>query len=229
MAGKTIIIGIIFLSFVLVFGGCGRGSRETPKEIAATPSELHRAELQNTISRKFENPQAHYELGQSYQAEGLWAQAEYHYNIAMSFDPSHRPAQAAMINCLRASGDTAKADTTADVYISQVSGSAEESLRLALAFQKERLDNLALTCYQQALRLAPNSAKINRQIGYYYMSKQDLVRAKEYLYRSFQLNPNQPEVAGELGRLGVDVTGARAGSNVKKLDRIVTDSEKDMQ
>lgn len=229
MAGKTIIIGTVFLSFVLVFGGCGRASSKKPQEIAATPSELERTELQEKISRKFENPQAHYELGQSYQADGLWAQAQYHYNIAMSFDPAHRPAQAAMISALRASGDTAKAETTADVYISQVSGSAGESLRLALAFQKERLDDLALTCYQQALRLAPNSAKINRQIGYYYMSKQDLVRAKEYLYRSFQLNPNQPEVAGELGRLGVDVTGARRGINTEKLDKIVTDSEKNSQ
>ncbi|MGD9110472.1 MAG: hypothetical protein PVG93_05985 [Phycisphaerales bacterium] len=229
MAGKTIIISVIFSSFLLILGGCGKGSSEQPKEIAATPAELQRAELQKTISRKFENPPAHYELGQGYQADGLWAQAQYHYNIAMSFDPAHRPAQAAMINCLRASGDTVKADTTADVYISQVSGSAEESLKLALAFQKERLDDLALTCYQQALRLAPNSAKINRQVGYYYRSKQDLVRAKEYLYRSFQLNPNQPEVAGELGRLGVDVTGARPGTSAKKLDRIVTDSEKDTQ
>jgi hypothetical protein len=42
-------------------------------------------------------------------------------------------------------------------------------------------------------------------LGYYYLSKNDTVRAKEYFTRSFQLDPGQPEVAGELGRLGVEV------------------------
>ena len=51
--------------------------------------------------------------------------------------------------------------------------------------------------------MSPNSAEINKQIGYYYLSKNDNVRAKDFLIRSFDLNRNQPEVAGELGRLGV--------------------------
>jgi Flp pilus assembly protein TadD len=75
--------------------------------------------------------------------------------------------------------------------------------------------------------MAPNSAKINRQIGYYYLSKGNKDVARDYLSRSFQLNPNQPEVAGELGRLGVAVKIPRkTEKSTKKLDKMVEKSEK---
>ena len=57
----------------------------------------------------------------------------------------------------------------------------------------------------QAIHLAPTSAKVHKQLGYYYLSKNDKVHAEEYFKRSFNLDPVQPEVAGELGRLGVEV------------------------
>jgi hypothetical protein len=46
---------------------------------------------------------------------------------------------------------------------------------------------------------------VNKEMGLYYLDKGDKVLAKEYLIRSFNLDPNQPDVAGELGRLGVEV------------------------
>ena len=132
-----------------------------------------------------------------------------------------------MVKVLADSGDKTKSALTADIYINQVSASAEESLLLAMAFQKQRMDDYALTCYRQALRLAPNSAKIHRQIGFYYLSKNDRVLAQEYLIRSFQLNPNQPDVAGELGRLGVAVQIPRkTEKKTKSLDKIVEQSDK---
>mgnify|MGYP001586083777 FL=1 len=187
--------------------GCnGQGTSvakvDQPRSI---PPSAKKADLLKQLERRFENPQVHFELGQLYQAEGLLQKAEYHYNVALGFDPANAQAQAAMVKLFFDSGDTAKGKTYADVYINQVSGSAVQSLRLAMAFQEVQLDDYALTCYQQALNLAPNSARVNKQIGYYYLSKNDKARAKEYLVRSFQLDPNQPEVAGELGRLGVEV------------------------
>ena len=96
-----------------------------------------------------------------------------------------------------------------------------------MAFQKEILDEYAMACYQQALRRAPNSAKIHRQMGYYYLSKGDRARAQDYLTRSFHLDPHQPEVAGELGRLGVPVRIPRkTQKSTKKLDKIIEQSDK---
>jgi tetratricopeptide (TPR) repeat protein len=168
------------------------------------PLDAKKAEVLKVLDRKFENPQAHFELGQIYQTEGLTQKAEYHYNVALSFDPSHVQAQAAMVKLFLNSSNPAKGKTYADLYVTQ-SGSEVQLLRLAKAFQAEQLDEYALTCYQQALRVAPESAEVSKQLGFFYLARNDKARAKEYLVRSFQLDPRQPEVANELGRLGVEV------------------------
>jgi len=183
MTGKGFINLAFLICTLVMLGGCNSsaGKGRLKKEIAATPTDKKKAELLRQIDRKFENPQAHFELGQLYQADGMWSQAEYCYNTTLSFDPIHRDAQAAIVKTLTDGGDAAKAKLTAEIYMNQVSASPEESLRLGLAFQKQGLDDYALDCYNQALTLAPNSAKINRQIGYYYLTKNDKARAKDYL------------------------------------------------
>lgn len=194
-----------------------------PDKIRATASDVRKDALLRELDRKFENPDVHFELGQLYQADGMWSKAEYHYNVALSFAPAHRPAHAAMVKMLQSSGNSARAKVAADLYINQVSGSAGESLKLGLAFAGQQLDDNALACYMQALNLAPNSARVNREIGYHYLRKNDLIRAKEYLVRSFQLDPRQPDVAGELGRLGVAVRIPRR-TQTKSLEKVTEGS-----
>ncbi len=232
MRGRAQFIGLALLVGVLLFVGCGGGGAKAPRsdEIKVVLAEKEKAKLLRQLDRKFENPEAHFELGRLYQADGLWAKAEHEYTVALSFDPVHRRAQAARVKVLLSSGDTIKAELLADEYTLQASNLALGSLKLALAFQKQALDEYALACYQQALRLAPNSAKINRQIGYYYLSKNDKVRAQEYLARSIQLDPIQPEVAGELGRLGVTVSVPRkTKKSAKQLNKIIEQSDKEMR
>jgi tetratricopeptide (TPR) repeat protein len=220
-------ISLTFLICTLLFGGCERGRSKELKELARTPAEEEKAALLKQLDRKFEDPEGHYKLGKLYQADGLWTQAEHEYTITLGFDPVHRRAQAARVKVLLGSGDTAGSEFSANFYMNQASTSAAGSLRLAMAFQKETLDEYAMACYQQALRLAPNSAIINRQIGYYYLSRGNQVQAQDYLSRSFQLDPHQPEVAGELGRLGIPVRIPRKiQRSTKKLNRIVEQSDK---
>jgi tetratricopeptide (TPR) repeat protein len=222
---KSVAAGLILLAFILLFSGCE--GNKAPKEIGRTEAEKKKAKLQKAIERKFEDAEAHFKLGQLYQADGLLTKAEDQYGITLNFDPAHKEAQAARVKVLTSSGDTTKAALLAEEYIERASVSAAGSLRLALAFQEQGVDDYALKCYQQALRMAPNSAKINRQIGYYYLSKGEKDIAREYLSRSFQLNSNQPEVAGELGRLGVAVKIPRKTvKNAKKLDEMVEKAEK---
>jgi tetratricopeptide (TPR) repeat protein len=225
---QTKLVVFAFLTCALLFVGCDfLGGGKKAEEIGKMPEEEKKAELLKSIDKKFDNPEAHYKLGRLYQADGLWTQAETCYNTALRFDPGHRAAQAAMVKVLLESGNTARGELYADIYMNQVGSSAAGSLRLGLAFQKEQLDEYAMSCYRQAQRLAPGSAKIQRQIGYYYLSKNDKVLAKEYLMRSFALDPKQPEVAGELGRLGVAVEiPRRVEKSTKKLDKIVEQSER---
>lgn len=220
---------ICFFTFALLFFysmslvGCkGHGSGVVVTgNTEAILADQKKAALLKELDRKFENPEAHFELGKLYQDERAWSKAEYYYRTALSFDITLREAQAGLVKVFLESGQTAKAKTIADEYMNQVSNSAGGSYRLGFAFQKQLLDEYAFACYQQALRLAPNSASIHRQLGYYYLSKGDKVRAEEYLKRSFQLNPLQPDVAGELGRLGVEVRIPRkTEKRAQKLDKI---------
>jgi Tfp pilus assembly protein PilF len=195
--------GLLLLSY----GGCTEGEAEAPNIDGVNAATIQKGEAQllQEVAEKFENPDAHFQLGQIYARESRWAKAEYHYNVALRFDPAHKPSQAAMVKMLIDSGDTTKAQQYVDEYMEQASTSATESVRLAEAFDKQGLDQRAVACFEQALRLSPNSPEVNKRIGYYYLRKDDEARAKEYLTRSFQTNPNQPDVASELGRLGVVV------------------------
>jgi len=200
-------IFILNCTLLLALIGCESPEMKTAEAERARklPADVRKANIQNSLNQKFENPVAHYELAQIYHAEGNWAKAEYHYNIALSFDPANADAQVAMVKLFLESGDTAKAKNYANSHINDAGDSDIQSLRLAMAFEKQQLDEYALACYQQALNLAPDSARINKQLAYYYLGKGNKERAKEYLVRSFQLDPRQPEVAGELGKLGVEV------------------------
>ena len=212
--GCTFSHGFLFIVSLTLFSlcivslvGCNgqQASVDGLDRSRSIPMDARKAEVLRTLDQKFENPKAHFELAQIYRAEGLTQKAEYHYGVALSFDPAHVQAQAAMVKLFFDSGNPAKGKTYADIYVDGVSGSAPQSIKLAKAFQDEQLDEYALACYQQALQSAPDSAVVNGQIGFYYLSKNDKARAKEYFVRSFQLDPRQPDVANELGRLGVEV------------------------
>lgn len=216
----TVFIFTFLLLCTTFFTGCVNPNLTETGTVKTVPAEQRKAELLKTLDRKFENPQAHYELGQIYQSERRWMKAEYHYNTALGFDPALSEAKAAMVKVFIESGETAKSKTYADIYMNQAAGSASASFRLGMAFQKQLLDEYAFDCYMQALNLAPNSAKVHKQLGYYYLSKNDKVRAEEYLKRSFQLDPVQPEVGRELGRLGVEVRIPRqVQKNTRKVDK----------
>lgn len=215
----TVVTFTLLLFCTIFFVGCK--SQQSIDSAQNVPIEQRKADLLKTLDRKFENPQAHYELGQVYQSERNWIKAEYHYNVALGFDPAHAEAQAAMVKVFIESGDTAKSKTYADIYMNQVAGSADASFRLGFAFQKQLLDEYAFDCYMQALQLDPTSAKVHKQLGYYYLAKNDKVRAEEYLKRSFQLDPVQPEVGRELGRLGVEVRIPRkAEKSPGRVDKV---------
>ncbi|UCG57519.1 MAG: tetratricopeptide repeat protein [Phycisphaerales bacterium] len=206
---------------LLLAAGCAQDHAKAPRsvETVSAPVDSEETILLKRLEVKFENPDAQFELGQLYHRQSRWAKAEYHYGLALGFDPAHRAAQAALVRMLGDSGKTAKAEQYSQSYIGQVSSSPRELLRLGEAFEEQALDEYALVAYQRALRAAPNSPEVNNAIGYYYLGKGDKTRAKEYLSRSFELSPNQPAVAGALGRLGVVVkVPYRAERDTAKAD-----------
>jgi tetratricopeptide (TPR) repeat protein len=200
---RVIISGTMLCA--LLVAGCRNTSTPRVDQNVMAAADIHKAELQKELNQKWENPPVHFELGQLYHAAGDYSKAEYHYNIALGFKPAYREVQAAMVKLQLSKGDKTKADWVANGYMTQVASIPEQLLSLGAAFEKQGLDDYALKSYQEALKTAPDSSAVNRQLGYYYLNKNKKDTAKEYFIRSFQLNPDQPDVAGELGRLGVAV------------------------
>lgn len=216
---RAIVMAVVLCALVVV--GCRQTGAARVDQNVRIAADIRKAELQRGLDRKWENPDAHYQMGQLYHAEGDWSKAEWHYNIAIGFNPAHRDAQAALVKVQMDKGDKAKGEWAANSYLTQVASSPEQMLALGVALEKQGLDDYALKCYGDALKLSPNSPAANRQLGYYYLGKNKQDLAKDYFIRSFQLNPNQPDVANELGKLGVAVRIPQAPSSSEDLSQPV--------
>jgi len=215
MTGRVQPLCFVMVIGVLLLAGCTPSDSDEGSQ-APVPPDQQRADLLRQLNRKFENPKAHSELGQFYLEQGRLDDAEFHYKTALSFDPMFWSARAGMVKVLEAKGLTAEARQTAELYINEVGASAGRSLKLGRAFQNKQLDGYALACYQQALRLEPDSAAVYKQLGYFYLGGDDEVRAQEYFRRSFELDWNQPDVAYELGRMGTHIEVQRKSEQLSE-------------
>jgi Flp pilus assembly protein TadD len=222
---KTIFKVLVITLVCMVINGCGEqqktatGEKVNDKELTSQ-SDVKKAQLLKQLDKKYEDAKTHYELGKLYHSEGQWDKAEWEYNKALAFNPVDHDAQASIVKLLVDKGDKQRSETIADMYISQASVSARHSLLLGRAFQERGLDEYALTSYLQAHNLAPNSVVINKQLGNFYLMKGDKANAEVYLRRAFELDPYQPEVAGQLGKLGVQVEiPKRAPKDLKKIEQ----------
>jgi tetratricopeptide (TPR) repeat protein len=198
---------VLFGCALFLLGGCTDGILREPEvdPTGTVPSEKTESELLAELDRKFENPGTHYDLARLYHRSQQWTKAEYHYNVALGFDPAHRAAQAGLVKMLIDQGEPAKAEQYANSYLRQGARFVSETLRLGWEFEKLGLNEYAERCFRQALERTPDSDEANKQAGFYYLGKGDSAKAKQYLLRSFELNPRQPDVANALGRLGVVV------------------------
>ena len=207
--GKTLLFSLLVC--VLLVSGCetaGQGTNRRgtsrPRVKEKTPQE-RKEELLELINSRFVDPRLHLELAVIYLDEQNWEEAKYHYSAAISFDPVCWPAQAGLVKIQQLQGRTAEANAAAGVYMNQVAASAKKSLKLAMAFDQQKLDEQALLCYQQALLVDPEFPETHRQIAYFYLERGDKAQAEKYFVESFNLNPFQPDVAEQLGLLGVTI------------------------
>ena len=169
------------------------------------PRNQKKIGLLTDLDKKYDNPEAHYNLGRLYYLDGMYDRARFHYDVALKFNPVHYRAMAGMVKTLRQEGKTLEAKEKSRAYIAQASESVQRLVRLGDAFMKHELPELAIDCYQQVLRMEPESAVAYKKIGMYHLEKDQKVKAEEYLRRSFEIDPYQADVAGELGKMGIVV------------------------
>jgi len=205
---RTVII--LLAALILVLPGCKSDQLVVnPDDPVDTIEQNQKQKLLEQIDRKYESPEAHYQLGRLYYKEGQLTRAQQAYQTAIGFMPVHYGAQAGLVRVLVDCKQADRAKIIAENYITQTAVSARASVRLGKAFQNEDLGDYAVSCYHQAAGLAPDSAEPYRLLGFYYLSKGDKVRAEQNLRRSFEIDPYQPEVSAELGRIGVPVQTPR--------------------
>ena len=206
-AARKLILCALLGSALFILWSCeGLGPKpNAPAPVTTATSDPTEAQLLAELEKKFENPQVQLELARVYHKAQNWTQAEWRYSTAISMDPANKGAQAGQVKLFLDRGDAAKAEQFANGYIQQARSSVRETLRLGWEFRQVNLDEYALRCFRQALDADPSSFEANKQIGFYYRDKGDTAKAKQYLLKSFELNPRQPEVAGALGKLGIVV------------------------
>jgi len=180
---------------LVIIAGCG------PKMPAGPDTEQS---LLNEINLKFENPDAHYKLAKIYHGHGQWIKAEYEYNVATGFSPLNKWPEAGLVRLYEDWGRPEKAQAALDKAM-KTCVADEELVMLAKALQKENLLKHAQACYEYALTVAKNKGGIYKEMGYYYLSIGDKVRAEDAFRKSLEIRPYQPDVSAELGRMGVKV------------------------
>ncbi len=189
---------------ICVMAGCRTQANPTPGMATRTIPDKE-SYLLSKLQTRYQDPDTHCELGRYYLNQGLFDKAKYHLERALGFEASNRTAQAAYVRLTgKLQGEMAAQRLCAE-YQRQILSSTTEMLALAKALGNEGLDTLSLDCFQKVLSIHPNSAEANRQLGYFYLARKNNDKAKLYFSKSFQLNSNQPDVAGELGRLGVTI------------------------
>jgi Flp pilus assembly protein TadD len=198
------LLTVVIICTAFILAGCAEP--QSTNQGRYMPTEVKSQQTQSSeFEEKYENPQRHYELGQLYRQDKRWVQAESEYSVALQFEPGHKQAQAAMVKMNIERGDKDASKVLADSYISQSAYSAEALMLLGKAFMIESLDEYAYECFDKASAIAPDYAAVYTQLGYYYNKKGDAARAEEAFKKSFQLDPYDAQVAGELGKMGVVV------------------------
>jgi len=201
MKNRTVMISLA----VLVYISFGSGCTVEQKEGADPIKEINKKRLLTQVGKNYQNADAHYKLGKIYASEKQWQKAIYEYDVALSFDPAHWQTQAAKLKALINEGQSDKADVAAEMYINQTVGNIEGSLTLSKALEDEGLDKYVERSYKSGIAKFPDSAELNRGLGMFYLKKDNKDNARQYLTKSFELDPTQTDVAGELGKMGVRV------------------------
>jgi tetratricopeptide (TPR) repeat protein len=194
----------------VAMAGCQEAVSTQPSATRSIPDKERF--LLSLVDRDFQDPEAHYQLGEYYHSEKRWDRAQYHLELAINFAPGFRKAQVALVRLFLDKGDRQAADAAVSRFSRQLSNSPQDMVDLAKAFASAGLDSYAQACFAEATKASPDSALVFKELGLYWFRKNDTAKARQYLTRSFQLDPSQPDVAGALGQLGVVVEVPRTSA-----------------
>ena len=144
-----------------------------------------------------------YNLAASYHGQDKLMRAIYYYKQVISLQPGHRKAQQGLTRALEENGDGETATSVTIWSTEYVDNTADGFLHLARSYHRNGDRETALLNYQKAISVEPESAHAHAEYARYCKKIGQEDKAKELLLTAYQLNPDEPGVAAELGQLSV--------------------------
>jgi tetratricopeptide (TPR) repeat protein len=176
--------------------------------LAGLSPDQQKQRLFEQFEARFGTPMAHFKLAEIYRNEGELRKAGYHFETAADFKPYFWEAQAASVKAYLDANAPDKPAQLQDKWATMVTH-ADDCLSLAKAYENAGLTAQAKAIYDKAERVAPKSAKVFKASGFFYLAQKDKAIAEVKFRRSFELDPYQPDVSAELGKMGVIVQSPR--------------------
>jgi len=198
--------GLMLTVALALMTGCQPAPVNDP--LAGLSPDQQKQKLFEQFEARYGTPMAHYKLGQIYETEGELRRAGYHYENAADFKPYFWAAQAASVKAYQDAKFPDKVARLEDKWAT-MAAHADDCLSLAKAYELVGLTAPAKAVYAKAEKVAPKSAKVFKASGYFYLANKDKAIAEAKFRRSFELDPYQPDVSAELGKMGVIVQSPR--------------------
>ena len=147
----------------------------------------------------------YYNLGRSSQALEQYERAVEEYRRALEYYPGHGEARKGRIDCLvQMNAPQRQIDDEVGSAVNTLHVREHGRIYLAQAAAYYHVGRVAdiPVVLEKALAAAPGDARIHALAGRLYRLLGDVSSAKRCLRIAYRLNPDEPDVAHELGKLG---------------------------
>ena len=159
-------------------------------------------EFQTAVDNEPTGTDRHYNLARAYQELREYDQAIREYDLAIRYFPGNGKAHSGKIDCLvkkRAPQD--QIDEAVDMAVDIVNP-GRVYLTLAMAYYHTGRTADMPEVLATAAEVSPGDAFVQAVVGRFYRAIGDIDSAIKHLRIAYELNPNQPRVAYDLGSLG---------------------------
>lgn len=171
-------------------------------ETANTYYHQAQQEFQTAVDNDPTGTDRHYNLARAYQELREYDQAIREYDLAIQCHPGNGKAHSGKIDCLvkkRAPQD--QIDKVVDMAVDIVNP-GRVYLTLAMAYYHTGRTADMPEVLAKTAEVSPDDAFVQATVGRFYRAIGDIGSAIKHLRIAYELNPNQPKVAYDLGALG---------------------------
>lgn len=174
-------------------------------DIRTAEDNYRKAQLEFTTAVQ-EDPTGtdrHFNLASAYQELKEYDRAIEEYDLSLQCHPGNGKAHSGKINCLvKMKAPQKQIDETVATAVSIVLQPGRIYLTLAMAYYHADRRAEVPAALNKAAKAAPSDPEVQATAGRFYRALGDIDSAKKYLRIAYKLNPEEPDVAYELGILG---------------------------